>query len=242
MKKWRLIPFLEGNGQLQMAIDQWLLTQHQQGKILPTLRFYTWHPVTISLGYHQKNYPPFWHNLTYENQSVNLVRRPTGGRAVLHQGDLTYMIVTADFQGKRVEVYQQLCQFLREGWQELGYELLLGENRRGYIHHASCFHTATGSDLIFKNGYKLIGSAQLKRGKSILQHGSMRLFPDVNLFAQVFPDDEKITPMFLDIQDQAQFKQNIMETLIKSAQKCFEMELITEPFSPQEWTEILALL
>jgi lipoate---protein ligase len=239
MKKWRLIPFLEADGQLQMIIDQWLLNQHQLGKIPPTLRFYTWFPVAISLGYHQKNYPLFWHDLTYQNFPIDIIRRPSGGRGVLHQGDLTYMIVTSDFMGKRLEVYQHICEFLINGWGELGYHLDYGKTSRGYIHNSSCFSTATGADLILENGYKLIGSAQFKKGQTILQHGSIRLFPDVNLHLQVFPNSEKINPIFTDIQEPNLFKETIINTLITSAKKCFNIELILEPFSPQEWTDIL---
>ena len=54
---WRLIPLLSASGSVQMAIDQWLLEQHLAGKHPPTLRFYTWQPTAISLGYHQRRWP-----------------------------------------------------------------------------------------------------------------------------------------------------------------------------------------
>ena len=239
MKKWRLIPFLEANGKLQMAIDSWILKQHQEGKILPTLRFYTWNPISISLGRNQRHYPEFWNSLTWKNSPINLVRRPTGGRGVLHQGDLTYMMVNSEFTGKRVEVYQSICQFLIDGWKVLGYDLFYGKAGRGYIHHPSCFNTATSADLVLKNGYKLIGSAQLIRKKSILQHGSMRLFPDVNLLLKIFPNTEQITPIFSHITDKNKFKENIIKTLIESAKKCFDIDFMIQPFTQKEWDEIL---
>ena len=241
MKQWRLIPFIEGHGNLQMAIDQWVLNKHKEGKILSTLRFYTWSPIAISLGYNQYNYPEFWNRLTYKNSPLNLVRRPTGGRAVLHQGDLTYMIVTSEFKGNRLESYQQICQFLIDGWQQLGYNLSYGENKKGYIHHPSCFNTATNADLILENGYKLIGSAQLKRGKNILQHGSIRLFPDSDLLLKVFPESEKINPIFTDIKDKNKFIDKIIKTLIQSAIKCFNINFVIEPLSQEEWEEIILL-
>ena len=67
-----------------MAIDRWLLQQHRAGKMPSTLRFYTWSPAAISLGYHQRDYPSFWEQLTWKGQPLDMVRRPTGGRAVLH--------------------------------------------------------------------------------------------------------------------------------------------------------------
>ncbi|MEB3224598.1 MAG: lipoate--protein ligase family protein, partial [Synechococcus sp.] len=57
---WYYIPPIVAPGETQMAIDAWLLDQHLQGKIPSVLRFYTWEPVAISLGYHQRKYPDFW--------------------------------------------------------------------------------------------------------------------------------------------------------------------------------------
>jgi lipoate-protein ligase A len=119
---------------------------------------------------------------------VPLVRRPTGGRAVLHQGDLTYMVVTSGLTGKRKDIYQTICEFLIEGWRSLGMELHYGAAGRDYIHNPNCFGTATGADLLSSEGYKLIGSAQLQRGKAILQHGSMVLSRNSELFTQVFAE------------------------------------------------------
>ncbi|MGB3204024.1 MAG: biotin/lipoate A/B protein ligase family protein, partial [Crinalium sp.] len=186
MNVWRLIPLIEASGSIQMAIDEWLLEQHRLGTHPPTLRFYTWHPSAISLGYHQRQYPEFWENLTWQGTKLDLVRRPTGGRAVLHQGDLTYAVITSGFKGTRLQVYEQICEFLIQGWKELGLELHYGSAGRGYIHNPNCFGTATGADLVLADGSKFIGSAQLRRGNAILQHGSMRLTQDTTLFSQVF--------------------------------------------------------
>ncbi len=161
-KTWRLIPLMEGSGTMQMAIDAWLLNQHQQGNHPPTLRFYTWHPAAISLGYHQKNYPPDWEQLTWQGKSLALVRRPTGGRAVLHQGDLTYGVITSTLPGNRLEVYRQICQFLIAGWRSLGVQLDYGTATKEYKDNHNCFATATGADLITATGDKAIGSAQLR--------------------------------------------------------------------------------
>ncbi len=63
-KIWRYIPPIISSAELQMAIDSWLLEQHRCGHHPPTLRFYQWSPPAISLGYHQRQYPDFWRNLT----------------------------------------------------------------------------------------------------------------------------------------------------------------------------------
>ncbi len=234
---WRLIPLLEAPGRVQMAIDQWLVAQHQLGLHPPTLRFYTWSPVAISLGYHQSNFPRNWQQITWKGELLELVRRPTGGRAVLHQGDLTYAVVTSGLNGSRMQVYQQLCEFLIRGWQSLGIELQYGNAGRGYIHNPNCFGTATGADLVLLDGNKLIGSAQLKRGGVILQHGSMRLAPDKELFGRVF-ETEVFQPINLPLIEPIA----VIEALTTAASNCFNIQLEVKPLSAVEWKEISSLL
>ena len=236
-KTWRLIPLLQASGAIQMSLDNWLLEQHKQGKHPPTLRFYTWSPVAISLGYHQKRYPDFWHELTWQGKPLDIVRRPTGGRAVLHQGDLTYMVVTSGMSGKRWEIYQQICEFLIQGWRSLGVELYYGSAGRGYIHNPNCFATATGADLISADGNKLIGSAQLRQGKAILQHGSIRLSTDTQLFTQVF-GEPGLPPVNLPLKQEGEaLIQTVVKALTKAACHCFDIELVTQPLSELEFDD-----
>jgi lipoate-protein ligase A len=222
-----------------MAIDRWLLEQHRQGKQPSTLRFYTWSPAAISLGYHQRHYPDFWRQLTWHDRPIDLVRRPTGGRAVLHQGDLTYAIVTSNLSGKRIEVYQKLCQFLIEGWRSLGVELHYGSAGQGYIHNPNCFGTATKADLVTSSGHKLIGSAQLRQGDAILQHGSLMLAPDRLLFQKVFGDGT-IEPAFLPLKETGiSLTEKVIAVLTRSAKQAFNVDLIVRPLSDVELEEIL---
>lgn len=233
---WRLIPLLEASGNVQMAIDRWLLEQHQSGKHPPTLRFYTWSPLAISLGYHQRQYPEYWQHLTWQGQKLDLVRRPTGGRAVLHQGDLTYAVITSGLTGSRLQVYEKICEFLIQGWRSLGVELRYGTAGRGYIHNPNCFGTATGADLVLPDGNKLIGSAQLRGAGAILQHGSIRLRPDAALFAQVFGSES-----FTNVQlPQSLSVEKIIAALIAAASNCFAMQIEVQPLSQSEWEAILA--
>jgi lipoate---protein ligase len=234
VQKWRLLPLIEASGQIQMAIDRWLLQQHQQGNHPPCLRFYTWSPVAISLGYHQRHYPDRWNELQWQGQKIDLVRRPTGGRAVLHQGDLTYMVVTSGLRGSRMQVYEAICQFLIAGWRSLGLELYYGQAGRGYIHNPNCFGTATQADLIDCNGNKRIGSAQLKRGDMILQHGSMVLYPDSDLFEQVFQEE---APPTLNLSSSL-FLNQIINALTQAASEHFQVEWELQPLSTEEWGSI----
>lgn len=231
---WRLVPPIATTGKIQMAIDSWLLDQHILNQISPTLRFYTWSNPTISLGYHQRTYPTHWDSLTYQNSPVDLIKRPTGGRGVLHQGDLTYSLIGSGFEGKRVDVYQQICQFLIDGWRMLGVDLVYGTAGRGYIHNPNCFGTATSADLVCADGYKLIGSAQLIKSGAILQHGSMRLNPDLELFYRVFNEQLSLPPQSI---SQLEIS-SIIETLTNAAQTHFNIKFDVQPLTDGEWSEI----
>ncbi|WNZ22706.1 lipoate--protein ligase family protein [Leptolyngbya sp. NK1-12] len=238
LSKWRLIPCLPASGAVQMAIDTWLLEQHRLGLHPPTLRFYSWKPVAISLGYHQRHYPNFWRDLTWNNQPIELVQRPSGGRAVLHQGDLTYAVIVSGLAGTRMQSYQRICEFLIQGWRSLGVELEYGAVGRGYIHNPNCFGTATGADLVTSDGVKLIGSAQLRRQQAILQHGSMRLTTDPDLFRHVF--GVELAPLALPLPPEPILP--LIAALTAAAQACFQVELLSQPLSESEWQSVLRLM
>lgn len=235
---WRLIPRLDAPGFVQMSVDDWLLDRHRQSACPPTLRFYTWSSPTISLGYHQRRVPEFWRQLTWQGQPVSLVRRPTGGRAVLHDGDLTYSIVTSGLSGNRQQVYRQLCLFLIRGWQALGVRLQFGDRTRGeYTQRASCFATATAADLVTDTGAKSIGSAQLWRGDAVLQHGSMPLTLDRNLFECVFGHSPDSVTLPWDKREERSID-TLVSTLIEAARDCYDIEFRVEPLSDMEWRDI----
>ncbi len=224
-----------------MSIDQWLFKQHASGNHPPTLRFYTWSPVAISLGYHQRRYPDEWQQLTWHDQSVELVRRPTGGLAVLHQGDLTYAVITSGLSGNRMQSYQTICEFLIKGWQSLKVDLHYGQAGGNYIHNPNCFGTATVADLVMSDGAKLIGSAQLRQGNAILQHGSMRLEPNEELFDRVFENESANLPNLPLSMRGDSLIQTVMEALIQSASDYFDIRLESQPLTEIEWHTIQAM-
>jgi lipoate-protein ligase A len=239
MQTWRLIPLLEAPGKIQMALDLWLLNQHHQGLHPSTLRFYTWNPPAISLGFHQRQWSEHWQNLIWNSSALDLVRRPTGGRAVLHQGDLTYAVITSGLGGNRVQAYHTLCEFLIQGWRSLGIDLHYGQAGRGYIHNPNCFGTATDADLVLSDGSKLVGSAQLRRGTTVLQHGSMQLQPNASLFYQVFGVNPTL-PRLPSILLEKPLLETVANALTEAASKCFEVELKVQPLSETEWDAVLA--
>ena len=247
MTNWRYIPLIEAPGEIQMAIDRFLLEQHRSGKSSPVIRFYTWLPAAISLGYHQKSYPSAWKDITWQGQSLDIVRRPTGGRAVLHQGDLTYAVVMSIPPGKRLAVYKQICQFLIEGWRSLGVNLEYGTATKEYIQQHNCFATATGSDLVTEAGNKVIGSAQLRRGKVVLQHGSIILNTDVKLYQQIFnlPLKENLLTNIKQTSDYGKqdnglecFRDKIIQKLTTAAISTFKIDIVKQPLSTKEWQDI----
>jgi lipoate-protein ligase A len=240
---WRFIPHFQAPGSVQMAVDRWLFEQHHQGQHPPTLRFYTWSPVAISLGYHQTQIPDHWHTLQWQGAAIPLVRRPSGGRAVLHSGDLTYAIVTSGLGGDRIADYQALCQMLIDGWRTLGLPLHYGDARRGYHHQSHCFSLATAADLVTEDGVKLIGSAQLRRGATVLQHGSIRLRPDLALLHQVFPDAEPVAPTLpssLQALTDEMLRRVVCQAMEQAASQTLGIQLRPQPLTLAEWEQIMA--
>ncbi|WOD37601.1 lipoate--protein ligase family protein [Nodosilinea sp. E11] len=239
---WRLLPFLEAPGAVHMAIDTWLLDQHQHHGHPPTLRFYTWHPAAISLGVSQRNQiPEHWQHLSWQGQPVDLVQRPTGGRGVLHQGDLTYAVVTSQLAGNRDQAYQFLCQFLIKGWAELGVSLKFGQPGRDYSRSPNCFALATSADLVDAHDHKVIGSAQRRRGAYLLQHGSIALHPDPTLWQQVF-QTPALPPSQAQIAMQSTLTlDQVIASLTQAASDCFGAQLVTQPLTELEWADIDAI-
>ena len=232
---WRIIPPMVAPGALHMAIDAWLVDQHLHHGHPPTLRFYTWDPPAISLGFSQRRHvPEHWHDLTWRGQPVDLVQRPTGGRGVLHQGDLTYALVTSGIPGNREQVYRHLCQFLIQGWGQLGIELHFGHATRPDLASANCFGLSTAADLVTPTGLKWIGSAQLRRGQAILQHGSMRLHPDPVLYEQVFQTPVSAADHLSTLPSTA----DIVEALTQAAAQAFDGPFIPQPLSAAELVAI----
>jgi len=182
---WVCLPLSVGTGQEQMHTDVHLLAAHQRGEMRGVLRFYTWQPAAISLGYHQRHWPNHWQHCRYRGQPLSLVRRPSGGAAVLHQGDLCFAVVVGITPGGYRAQWQRVQAWLIEGWRGLGVVLQPGQQtpQRGQV---SCFAQATPVDLVTVTGHKFIGMAQRRQGRSLLVQGSMQLRPDPALWRQVF--------------------------------------------------------
>ncbi|PSR17045.1 biotin--protein ligase [filamentous cyanobacterium CCP3] len=226
-----------------MAIDTWLLDQHQHHGHPPTLRFYTWTPAAISLGASQRRQiPEHWRELVWQGQPIDLVQRPTGGRGVLHQGDLTYALVTSKIPGSHIQAYKLLCQFLIEGWAEFDITLRFGWHKLNYTRTHNCFALATKADLVDACGEKVIGSAQIRRGSCILQHGSMILTPNSELWETVFQSPAPAVNQARAAVGSGLTTDAIVAALARSAEASFDCTLISQPLTEPEWADINSLI
>jgi len=214
-----------------MALDRDLLDRHSNDPQSPSiLRFYRWTPAAISLGFHQKQYPDRWHEIA-QKYHLDIVRRPSGGRAVVHKGDLTYAVITnIELEGKQRshrEIYEYICEFLIQGFAQLGISLTYGQSGRGYIHNPSCFSTATNADLVTQDGRKLIGSAQVYRRSSVLQHGSIAIAPDHHLLTEIFQTQVPIVGCEELLQNQHEnLSAELIRILTAAARQHFQAEFL----------------
>jgi lipoate-protein ligase A len=144
----------------------------------------------------------------------------------------------------RSETYRNLCRFLQQGWEMLGFPLTYGNDRPDRLAQqqtANCFALKTSADLQLNNGCKWIGSAQRWRSGNpevVLQHGTMRLCPDPELWQLVFGSPLAPLPEKTPVPS----PETIVSTLIDAASHCFQIPLILEPLSDQEWRSIHSLL
>ncbi len=177
-----------------MAVDESILEHIGRGESHPTLRLYAWQPPCLSLGYAQ----PF---ADVDVQRLNgrgwdVVRRPTGGRAILHTDELTYSVTASNDEprlaGSILESYNRLAGALLRAVTSLGLPVEMKEDS-GTSHgtpNPVCFEVPSAYEITV-HGKKLIGSAQARRKEGVLQHGSLPLTGDLARIAEalVFADE-----------------------------------------------------
>lgn len=196
MKLWRYLPFEEHTGAENMAIDEAILQgMAEEHESRPTLRFYGWQPATLSLGYAQ-SYHKEVDEAACREAGLDIVRRPTGGRAVLHQYELTYSVIAPEndenVAGTVIESYLKISQALRHGFLAVGVPAeMVAHGNLGHGSSAACFDAPSWYELVV-NGRKLVGSAQVRKDGILLQHGSIILHFDYELMMGVLklPNDQ----------------------------------------------------
>jgi lipoate-protein ligase A len=184
-RQWRFINTGSDDAASNMALDEAMLLAHEAGAAPPTLRVYSWNVPTLSLGYAQKTSQEV-NLVACQRYGVAVIRRPTGGRAVLHDQEVTYSVVLpttfSPGSSSRTEHYRLIGMALAAALQRLGLPVHLERSRpRSHPQHPlaspACFAALARYELS-ATGKKIVGSAQKRLQGSLLQHGSIPLSMD----------------------------------------------------------------
>jgi lipoate-protein ligase A len=189
----RFIDTGENNGAMNMAIDEALLVIAKEKKLPPALRVYKFVPPTLSIGYFQSMEREVDLKRCKE-KGYGIVRRPTGGRAVLHDKELTYSVTVAYphriLEMNLLDSFHYICKGIIRAISVLGGEAYFSSREDNEISSPSCFAAPTFSDIIM-HGKKVVGSAQMRNNFGLLQHGSILYHVDVDDIFDCFNMDAK---------------------------------------------------
>jgi lipoate-protein ligase A len=231
-ENWRYIITEDNTAATNMAIDRAVLVANSEGKSPPTVRFYTWNPPAISIGYFQSLIDEV--DLEEcERSGVDYVRRITGGGAVFHDKELTYSIVISEshpqIPKKIMDSYGRICGAVIKGLYNLGIE-------SKYV---------PINDIV-SGGRKISGNAQTRKLKTVLQHGTVLLDVDVDkMFSVLRVPDEKIKDkMISDVKQRVTSVKHILgheksfldaaEAMWKGFEEEFNVELVEGYLSDYE--------
>lgn len=209
---WNFINTGSNDPYYNMAMDEALLNFVSRGEIDPVVRFYTWNPATLSVGYFQRLKKEIDIDKVKE-KGFGLIRRQTGGRGVLHDKELTYSVIVPESHPNMpstiTEAYRVISKGLLEGFKLLGFDAYFAiprskeeREKLKQPRSAVCFDAPSWYELVVE-GRKIAGSAQTRQKGVILQHGSLLQDVDVDeLFDMfIFKNDrlkEKMKKAFVD--------------------------------------------
>lgn len=202
--EWRLIKDSYHNGFINMAVDEAIMIAHKNGLISPTIRFYQWSPPAVSLGYFQDLKKEI-NVKVCQDIGIDIVRRPTGGKAVLHDQELTYSFIIKEndplVNDSILETYKKISGGIIRGLSYLGIKAelvplrgklenhLLDRSDKARIHHLDfksiCFSVPSQYEVQVE-GKKIVGSAQVRKGGVVLQHGSLLIKLEKDKLFSVF--------------------------------------------------------
>lgn len=250
MEEWRYLPFDNYDAYENMAIDEAILRENQREKLPPTLRFYGWRTPTVSLGYFQ--------NIGDEvdvdfcrGEDIQVVRRPTGGKAVLHKNDLTYAVIARDnnplFPPGLLGTYRIISECIAAGLARVGIEAHL--SRDGRVPDieglgAYCFSIPSQYELLVK-GRKICGSAQMRSKGVFLQHGSILMEFNSSLTCQAIGKSggplsgriarlkKQVTSVYENI-DTSPDCVELSNILASEFEKCLGIRLVKGELTPRE--------
>jgi lipoate-protein ligase A len=179
---WRLLISPAADGATNMATDEAIVRAVSAGIVPPTLRLYAWEPPCLSLGRAQSGAEV--NRIACLRDGVHVVRRPTGGRAILHTDELTYSVIAPPDEprlaGDIITSYRRLSHALLNALQHLSVEV---KSRRTQPVTSNtnpvCFEVPSHYELTTDDGRKLVGSAQMRTNDAVLQHGTLPLVGDI---------------------------------------------------------------
>lgn len=183
---WRMIKTDPLSGAMNMALDEVLLDSVQAGTSPPVVRLYRWQPQAVTLGYSQRGAgqvnPEFC-----KAEGIDIVRRLTGGRAVLHDQEVTYSVISRQeglFSFGILENYRTIAEVLLHCLKRVGLNAELvgrhaGTTNNSMVEKSACF-TAPSQFEITCSGKKICGSSQKREQDSFLQHGSIPVNIDLH--------------------------------------------------------------
>ena len=244
MNAWRLLTLATLDASLNMAVDESLLRLHAQGKSPPTVRFYRWAPPAVSLGRFQSL--DSLDQAACRRLGLMVVRRATGGRAVLHQGDLTYSVVAGTADGVPATLgaaYRRLTDGLVQGLRLLGVEAEPGREATGTAGPVVCFLRSAGGDLTHQ-GRKFAGSAQSWRAESLLQHGSVLLAPQAEVWGELLgaSASESLRARLVsqttsvgEVLGRPVEAEEVAQALARGLESVLEIRLESGALAPEEW-------
>jgi len=187
-----------------MAIDEAIMIAHREGLVPPTIRFYQWSPPAVSLGYFQDLEKEI--NIdTCQGMGIDIIRRPTGGKAVLHDKELTYSFIIREdhplVNDSILETYKKISGGIIRGLSYLGIKAVLvplreklnnalsSNENKSEIHHSDiksiCFSVPSQYEVQVE-GKKIVGSAQVRKKEIVLQHGSLLIELEKDKLFSVF--------------------------------------------------------
>ena len=178
-------------GEENMQIDSDLLEYAIKNKLEePIFRLYGWKPACVSLGRNQND--DFLDKEYLKKCGIDVVRRLTGGRALLHDNEITYSYICPisylEHGEHIVSSYKEICQIFINKFKTIGIDIDFGTQKQVKTGFDYCMLVSTGADLCYR-GKKLIGSAQCRKHGYILQHGSILYDYDKNLLEKIFGEE-----------------------------------------------------
>jgi len=243
IERWRLIVHPPSPGEWNMAVDSSLLSMAEKDETGPVLRLYGWERPTLSIGFGQNTEKDI--NMDYlSRRNIPLVRRPTGGRAILHDDELTYAVIlpsSGGLYGSLKEVYGFIASALREALKSLEVDIDPESAGGGVAGAPCCFSSKTRFE-ITANGRKIAGSAQRRLKRSALQHGSVILSRNAENCVSCFnwrSEDKRERALRAMGEINSGRKQAIRpdefgQALVKAFERMYDIEFINDELSEHE--------